>query len=253
MTSNSSHLSPTPPAAPEPKAKKLDLSLSQTLGGALAAMTAATIGSRLGVAGTIVGAALASIVAGVGTTLYTASLRTTRAKVQTVWSTRVAQPGTPASAAATSQPVTTAVDAPAGESTGSTAAAAPRSSRQLPWKRMLVGTLAAFAIAAVALTGFELLSGSALSGGKGTTFQQVTENGKASKPKKASASDSATPTNSASQKESASPTTATDTPSSSPSATASESPTESPSAEASTPTLAVSAPANPSSAETPVH
>ena len=39
------------------KAKGLDLSATQIVGGALAAMTAAALGSRLSVAGTIVGAA----------------------------------------------------------------------------------------------------------------------------------------------------------------------------------------------------
>ena len=47
----------TPPEQPPAKAHKLDLSLTKVLGGALAAMTAAAIGSRLSVAGTLVGAA----------------------------------------------------------------------------------------------------------------------------------------------------------------------------------------------------
>ena len=67
------------------KAKQLDLSATQIVGGALAAMTAAALGSRLSVAGTIVGAALASIIAAVAGSLYTASLRRTRDKVKTVF------------------------------------------------------------------------------------------------------------------------------------------------------------------------
>src|SRR6478672_531881 len=68
----------------EEKQKVFDLSLTQVAGGALAAMTAAALGSTLGVGGTIAGAALASVVAGVAGSLYTASLRTGREKVRTV-------------------------------------------------------------------------------------------------------------------------------------------------------------------------
>ena len=70
------------------KAKELDLSATQIVGGALAAMTAAALGSQLSVAGTVVGAALASIIAAVAGSLYTASLRRTRDKVKTVFWTR---------------------------------------------------------------------------------------------------------------------------------------------------------------------
>ena len=75
----------TPPDPTEEKKKVFDLSMTQVAGGALAAMTAAALGSTLGVAGTIVGAALASVVAGVAGSLYTASLRTGREKVRTVF------------------------------------------------------------------------------------------------------------------------------------------------------------------------
>jgi len=72
--------------AGEKKSKKsLDLSITQIVGGALAAMTAAALGSRLSVAGTVVGAALASIIAAVAGSLYTASLRRTHDKVKTVF------------------------------------------------------------------------------------------------------------------------------------------------------------------------
>ena len=65
--------------------KTFDLSVTQVVGGALAAMTAAALGSRLSVAGTVVGAALASIIAAVAGAMYTASLRRTRDKVRSVW------------------------------------------------------------------------------------------------------------------------------------------------------------------------
>lgn len=183
---------------------KLDLSLTQTLGGALAAMTAAALGSRLGVAGTIVGAAVASIIAAVAGSLYTASLRHTREKVKTVWSGHVAGSGTP-----TSVDVVSSVsdwDLPdAASAPQQPAAPGPRAS--LPWKGVLTGAIAAFAIAIVALTGFELLSGSAISGGQGTTVEQATHPNKPVKPAPSddSSTDDESPSDTPSASESESP------------------------------------------------
>ena len=56
-------------------AKPLGLSLTQIAGGALAAVTAAVAASFLGVAGTLVGAALGSVVSSVAAALYSSSLR----------------------------------------------------------------------------------------------------------------------------------------------------------------------------------
>ena len=80
---------------PETKVSKLDLSLTKIVGGALAAMTAAALGSRLSVAGTIVGAALASVIAAVAGALYTASLKHTQDKVRTVWTGRTGDADVP--------------------------------------------------------------------------------------------------------------------------------------------------------------
>jgi hypothetical protein len=55
--------------------KPLGLSLTQIAGGALAAVTAAVAASFLGVAGTLVGAALGSVVSSVAAALYSNSLR----------------------------------------------------------------------------------------------------------------------------------------------------------------------------------
>jgi hypothetical protein len=159
------------------KAKALDLSVPQILGGALAAMTAAALGSQLSVAGTLVGAALASIIAAVAGSLYTASIRRTRDKVKTVFWT--AQPNE------VDEP--TVIDIVAdkeGHIAGQRShLVEPESSREpspprrpkLKWKPVVVAALAIFGIAAVALTTFELVTGHALSGGEGTTIQQVSE------------------------------------------------------------------------------
>jgi hypothetical protein len=157
------------------KAKALDLSATQIVGGALAAMTAAALGSRLSVAGTIVGAALASIIAAVAGSLYTASLRRTSDKVKTVFWT--GQPNE------VEEPTVMEIledreGHVAGQRSHLVAPEPIDSSpgrRKLNWKRVLVGALAAFGIAAVSLTAFELATGNALSGGEGTTIQQVRE------------------------------------------------------------------------------
>jgi hypothetical protein len=164
--------------AGEQKSKKnLDLSVSQIVGGALAAMTAAALGSQLSVAGTVVGAAVASIIAAVAGSLYTASLRRTRDKVKTVFWT--GQPNE------VEEPTVMEIlpDSEghiAGQRSHLTAPEtvtdpSPPRGPKLNWKRVAVAALATFGIAAVALTTFELVTGHALSGGGGTTIQQVSE------------------------------------------------------------------------------
>jgi hypothetical protein len=155
------------------KKRAIDLSPAQVLGGALAAMTAAAIGSRLGAAGTIIGAAAASVVAAVASAVYTASLRHTQERVRTVWSGRW-NSGTPGRVEVISDraDATAAVARPqhtARHRQEPLSSAAVR----LRWKRAVVGALLAFGIAAAVLTGFELISGHALSGGEGTTVTQV--------------------------------------------------------------------------------
>jgi hypothetical protein len=61
---------------------RFQLSATQLLATALAAITATIAASFLGVAGTVVGAALASVVSAIGTAVYSHSLRTTRARVR---------------------------------------------------------------------------------------------------------------------------------------------------------------------------
>lgn len=159
------------------------LSITQVLGGALAAMTAAALGSRLSVAGTVVGAALASVVAAVASALYTASLRRTQRRVSAVWkgrgrpTTAGAQDTTPTPPVAQTsrwdEPVRvdrTPRDARPHDA-GSPAGRGP----QIGWRPVLVAALLMFAVAAVALTGIELTTGHALSGGTGTTIGRVAD------------------------------------------------------------------------------
>jgi hypothetical protein len=155
------------------KKRLIDLSLTQVLAGALAAMTAAAIGSRLGAAGTIIGAAAASVVAAVAGAVYTASLRHTHEKVRTVWSGRW-NSGMPGTVEMISDRADTTAAAALPQHTASTRRRSLfPSGVRFPWKPALAGALLAFGIAAAVLTGFELISGHALSGGEGTTVTQV--------------------------------------------------------------------------------
>ena len=248
----------TPPEADDPKPPRSSLSLTQVVGGALAAMTAAALGSRLSVAGTVVGAALASIVAAVAGALYTSSLRYTRDRASRVVNARLRN-GTPTAVETVTETRVDAAAAPARPAAEEvtevrpggpdqdwvlpTPAATPaRPAPRIRWKTIVVGALAIFAIAIAALTGFELVTGQAISGGQGTTVGQVSEgNGTRQPVAKPSASPSTT----------ASPT-ATPSASATPSATptAVVGPTETPSASA-TPTPSATPSVTPSQAVTP--
>lgn len=254
MSTNQQLTPPTPETPTPPRGSRLDLSVTKVLGGALAAMTAAALGSRLSVAGTVIGAAIASIIAAVASALYTASLKHTQEKVKTVFSGRAAGSDLPTtvevvsdhdtrvSSAAPAQPAAPQPDPhwalPPAEA-GSTDSAGP--GRTVSWKSIVVGALAAFAIAAAGLTGFELVSGHALSGGGGTTITQVgsgNTGGTDTKSEKPAATptptaSSAEPSESASSEPSVAPS-ASAAPTSRPSASATAVPTPSATQEPST-------------------
>ena len=214
-TSRTNHGRPAthqPVPEPEPKPKRIDLSPTQLAGGALAAMTSAVVGARLGVAGTVLGAAVGSIVAGVAGTLYTTSLRHTKEKISSVIVAKTDDADTeiiPASAepdqiAATDHLAaidrTVPIDRTA--TAGHTAAIEPsQPKRRWSWKAILVSTAAMFALAFAAITVFEVLTGHAISGGQGTTITQVSEgrSSGSSKPSEASSTEPTTSTSTSSE------------------------------------------------------
>ena len=179
------------------KKRNFEFSVTQIVGGALAAMTAAALGSQLSAAGTVIGAALASIVAAIAGSLYTASLRRTRDKVKTVFWTgepnEVQEP-------TVMEIIPDSEGHIAGQRSHLVAPEPDPNQKpqgpKLNWKRVLVVALVTFGIAAAALTTFEVVTGQALSGGKGTTFQQVSEgtSDKGSETKKKEPSKKPTPT-----------------------------------------------------------
>jgi hypothetical protein len=159
----------TEPEAEQEKKTWFDLSLFQVLGGALAAMTAAALGSRISVGGTVMGAAVASVIAAVAGAIYTSSLRRTSQTVRGMLGRRSGS-GSTAAPASDSDP-----------SPASTLTAWAIRRRTL-LVSSVVGAVAIFAVAAGALTIYEMVSGRALSGGSGTTVSQVRQADRENRP-----------------------------------------------------------------------
>lgn len=124
------------------------IDVSKTLAGALAAVCAAVLGSFLGVAGTLIGAAVASIVGTVGTEVYAWYINRGTKKLQTLAPTFIKAPaavGTPP------------VEAAAEEDSPSHTVPAGRG-RQLRWGRIALIAGAVFVLAIGSLTVVELLA-----------------------------------------------------------------------------------------------
>lgn len=175
---------------------KLELSAPQVIGGALAAASAAVASSWLGVAGTVLGAVIVSLVASIGSTLYTHSLERSSRKIRetlpvvplrsaTAFTTRVARDPQHSAAHDTTLPMP-AVGDPSDE--GGTVAAEQTQAFETParpgrsplqWRTVAVTALASLALAAAVLTGFETFVGkpvSAITGANddgGTTVSQL--------------------------------------------------------------------------------
>jgi hypothetical protein len=155
----------------------LDLSATQLIGGSLAAATAAALGSRLGVVGTIVGAALVSVVSAVAGALYTQSLRRTqeliRAREMLGARERLAKVG-----AAARRP--TLRDDPHPDPQEIEAAVedvTPSIWSRVTWKGVAATAGILFVITALVITGTELLTGHSLDGRSGTTVTDVLKGG----------------------------------------------------------------------------
>jgi len=122
--------------------KLLDLSLTQLLGGSMAAATAAALGSRLGVVGTIAGAAVLSVVSAIAANVYTTSMARAKDAVVLVRSRRGAD--------------TLQVEVVRERWW--------RRADRTTTRRVLATTAAVFAIAAAFLTGLQLATGAQVTG-----------------------------------------------------------------------------------------
>ena len=141
------------------------IQVSKVVAGTLAAVTAAVLGSFLGVAGTLAGAAMASVIGSVGTELFNNSLKRGHKHLATVAPTFVKVPaaiGTPPVAAATDDenPAHTVPD----DEVATPAASGPvTSGKPIRWKPVLVGAAAVFVIAMGAIFAVEAIAGEPLS------------------------------------------------------------------------------------------
>ena len=143
--------------------QKLGIDWLKTTAGALAAVSSAVLLSSLGAAGTIIGAALGSVVATVGGALYSQGLGRSRERL--VQAQRH-------------------LDEARGDLDAVTRAPAGPGWRgrfvTLPWKRISLVAAGLFAAAVLAITAFELVAGETLSsitggtdGGGGTTITHL--------------------------------------------------------------------------------
>jgi hypothetical protein len=125
------------------------IDIPKTIAGTLAAVSAAVVGSFLGVAGTLIGAAVAAVIGSVGTEIYDRSLRKGGKKLEELAPAFVKAPaavGTPAVAAATEE-----------DSPSHTVPEGAR--RQIRWGHVAVVAGALFVLAVGSLTAFELATG----------------------------------------------------------------------------------------------
>lgn len=169
---------PHSPTSPDDTSRKIDLNLTHVAATALAAVTAAVLGAELGTAGTIIGAAAASVITTVGTAVYKASLVRSRARVRSL-----AHRTRPVSASPERSRIERVHPGAANASLGNERTddiqepqARDRSRRlaTLRWGAMAVGAVGAFVLAMMVITGFEWASGGTVGGnGKGTTIGRV--------------------------------------------------------------------------------
>lgn len=170
--------------------KKTQVSPAQVGGAALASVTAAFLGSRLGVAGTVVGAGLTSVIITIGGALYQRSIEKTREKavVAAARASVLRQRKTQSTQVSGTEEATRkiqvtglqwpggeAVEEPAAERSCTRTVLSPPVPRRRWGRWTLVGATCAavFAVSMLLVTGFEGLTGRPLSGGDGTTLGRV--------------------------------------------------------------------------------
>ncbi len=191
-------MSNTPPSSDTRETKPSRIDWIATAAGALAAVTSALLLSTLGAVGTLVGAAMGSVAATVGTNLYSQWLAKSHQKVTSVQALARWRAAGLAGVRTSPEPATE----PASDSVAEAAEAAevaevaevaeggdaePMPSwqerlRTLPWKRIALLSLAMFVVVVAVITVFELLAGRSVSsitrgGDGGTTISRVTGGG----------------------------------------------------------------------------
>nr|WP_221383058.1 hypothetical protein [Actinoplanes polyasparticus] len=144
------------------------IDIPKTIAGTLAAVSAAVVGSFLGVAGTLIGAAVASLIGSVGTELYARFINRGSKKIVSTFVTAPAAVGTPTVVAAedelpSEEPVVEQKPA----------------RKDVRWGRIAVMAGALFVLAMGSLTAFELLTGKSVPAAVGHTTSSTTTIGSA--------------------------------------------------------------------------
>ncbi|WP_448624915.1 hypothetical protein [Geodermatophilus sp. URMC 64] len=161
MTSPRTQIAPKTDETEKPKA---GLSAVQIASGALAAVSSAVLLSFFGVAGTLIGAALASVISTVGASLYTTSLKKTNERLRRVLTREQAAATEPATAPA--EPATQVLPARLDPRRAPAKRFEPR------WGRVAAYAVGVFVVAMGIVTGIELIGQqpvSALVGGSSST------------------------------------------------------------------------------------
>ncbi|WP_333774780.1 hypothetical protein [Streptomyces sp. IBSBF 3136] len=175
---------------PDAGRKRIDLSVPQVAGSALAAVVAAKLASYFGVYGTILGAGVVSVVATCGGTLFQHFFRRTGEQLREGKpSVRPRLEGTPA---------------PGGFTEGTVYRARTRT-----WRRPVVAAAVVFAVTMAGITTYELVSGNSFSGGRGTTVSDAVGDRGRSAPKTGGTGPAARPSAPASAPSAESPTSGT--------------------------------------------
>ena len=251
----------------EQQPDRVDINWVQVSASALAAVSSAVLLSTVGVAGTIIGAAIGSVFATAGSSIYSHYLRVSRARVAAAQAaalervTRARSEASGAWAQSRREGRTTTIQTQARENLEEAEEALEETAARpswrevlagLPWKRIAVAAGGVFAVAMLLIVSFELFTGRAVS-----TYTGGTDSGARSTIPGLGKEHSSTPGRSpaptskpstASSDQPSSGTSPTPTPSATPSSGASSSPSSSPSP-SSTPSSVPPTPA-PSSAPT---
>ncbi|WP_127501768.1 hypothetical protein [Actinoplanes solisilvae] len=165
------------------------------IAGTLAAVSAAVVGSFLGVAGTLIGAAVASVIGSLGTELYSRFIQRGSNKIKSTFVTEPAAIGTPPVVAARRE-------VPSDEPVPASTVYAAR--RNVRWGRIVAVAGALFVLAMGTLTAYELIAGRTVADAVGHKTSSSTTFGSAFG-KKSSKSDSPKPAPSESAEPSPSP------------------------------------------------
>lgn len=163
---------------PDATGSRIDLSVPQVAGSALAAVAAAVLASQLGVYGTVIGAGVVSVVVTCGGPLIQHVFSRTGEQLREVTVQARPKGGRAPVADATR---TCAGGPPEGRNApaeGEFGEASAYRARVRGWKRPAAAAAVVFAVAMAGVTGYELVAGEDLSGGKGTTVGSAFDGGR---------------------------------------------------------------------------